>query len=319
MVGLELARWITECELDLPVVAVSFACEESTRFGFGTVGSGWLAGEVALEGPDMPLDRQGAPLAEVVAQSGIGDAGPAVERRVEDFLGLLEVHIDQGTILTSLGAHVGAVDTIWGVDRLELTWSGQTAHSGGRWREDRRDALLAACGFVVAADAWWSAVDPAGRHLQLTVGSLRVEPNSPNTVAGIATAIVDARAPSLETIVRSAQEVIGLAEAQATSQDVVLSTRHLGRSRPLQVDHALAGILKDSASRAGHQLPNVPSLAGHDALVIGRHAPTAMILIANPTGISHAPQEELDPEGLEQAFSVMVEALPATIENLSRR
>jgi hydantoinase/carbamoylase family amidase len=318
MVGLELARWVTAGELSLPIVAASFACEESTRFGFGTIGSGWLAGEVALEGAGAPVDREGIPLAHVVSGALIEEVGPVVERRIEDFLGLLEVHVDQGTIVTAVGARVGAVDTIWGVDRLEVTWSGQTAHSGGQWREDRRDALVAACGFVVAADAWWSTADPAGRQLQLTIGSLRVEPNSPNTVAGTVTAIVDTRASSLEMMTRSVREVVELAEA-GTSRGVEVSTQHLGRSRPLEVDRSLAATLGDAAGRAGLRLPAVPSLAGHDALVIGRHLPAAMILVANPTGISHAPEEDLDPVGLEQALAIMVEVLPAAIDDLSAR
>lgn len=317
MVGLELARWVTEAELDLPIVAASFAGEESTRFGFGTVGSGWVSGELRLDGDDPRVDRDGVPLRQVVAEARIDELGPVSERTIHDFIGLVEVHIDQGTVLTTEGVRVGSVDTIWGVDRLEIVWNGETAHSGGRWREDRRDALVAACGFVVEANDWWSGADPRGRELQLTIGSLTVEPNSPNTVAGSVRAIVDTRAPSLASIERSTKEIVSIAEAGASRRGVTVSTRHLGRSRPLQVDGGIAGKLGEAADRLGLVLPAVPSLAGHDALVIGRHIPAGMLLVANPTGISHAPAEGLDAAGLEEALAILRESLPSVIDLLS--
>jgi hypothetical protein len=44
-----------------------------------------------------------------------------------------------------------------------------------------------------------------------------------------------------------------------------------------------------------------------------------MLLVANPTGISHAPDEGIDPAGVGEALAILMEALPDIINALSER
>lgn len=316
MVGLEVARYVVEQGLAMPLVAANFACEESTRFGFGTVGSKWLSGALDIDARPPMLDRGGVPLPDVLARARIYEFGPAAHRAVDDFAGMIEVHIDQGTLMTSMGIKVGVVSSIAGLARTELSWIGEASHSGARWREDRRDALLAAAAFVVEANAWWSCVDPAGRRLQLTVGSLQVVPNSPNTVPGLVRLIVDTRSSEATLLDEAVAMVQELARNIGRRHDVEVNSQMLGRSDPLAMDPALSARLTGSAGRLGIHAPSVLSLAGHDALVLGRRIPAAMLLVANPSGVSHAASEGLDREGLSAAVEILVEALPDVLTAL---
>lgn len=318
MLGLELTRYFSAVSPELPLCAASFACEESTRFGFGTIGSNWLEGSVDVDSRPPLTDRSGQTLAEVLKRAGISEMGaPSAAYRSRDFRGLIEVHIDQGTVLTSMGARVAVVDVIAGVERTELTWRGQAAHSGGQWREDRHDALTAAASFIVEANQWWRDADPQGRKVQLTVGSLSVEPNSPNTVPGKVTAVVDIRSPDPVMMDTAAEEVAALASEAAQRNRTTVDRRALGRSAPLRMDQTLVSCLTSAAERAGAAIPSAVSLAGHDALVLGRSIPTGMLLLANPSGISHASAEALDSEALGIAVRILIDALPEVVKRTS--
>ena len=55
------------------------------------------------------------------------------------------------------------------------------------------------------------------------------------------------------------------------------------------------GVAFDPAVRAafgaGDALPELVCFAGHDAGVVAERLPAGMVLVRNPTGISHAPEE----------------------------
>ena len=314
--GLEMARFFYERDRSLPLVVASFACEESTRFGFGTLGSRFLIGDLSMDSFSIVTDRYGQTLDAVLANSGIDELKPSPITFPDTFGSYLEVHIDQGTLLTSVGARIGIVSTIAGVHRTEFRWLGETAHSGARWRDDRRDALLAASSFIVGLNKWWRAVDPKGTRLQLTVGSFSVHPNSPNTVPGEVTMIVDLRSTEATVMDQSFAHLRQQAESVGSGHGVTVEIRDLGRSEPRVMDNEVIGVLEASAGRVGVEAPSCISLAGHDALVIGRRLQTGMLLLANPTGISHAPTESVDDDALFECALVVLEALPALAEAL---
>jgi hydantoinase/carbamoylase family amidase len=315
-VGLEVARAAVRHGWSYPVGVVAFACEESTRFGFGTIGSRCLMGILSGADLDKVTDREGTTLKDVLLAAGLDPTtGPRIE--VDDsFAGaFLEVHIDQGTILApESGATeypVGLVTTIVGVSRIRLNWSGQAAHSGARLRSDRHDPLLAAAKFVIEADALWGRHDGGHKDsLAITVGKLDVFPNSPNTVAGQVDLILDVRSTSQKLLDATVASALQLATEIADTGRVRVTSTSLNKGTPVRTDARMIRALAKAATTGSIATKRIPSLSGHDAMVMARRYPAAMIFVGNPSGISHAPTEDLDQDSLRRAIQVILAALP---------
>jgi hydantoinase/carbamoylase family amidase len=308
--GLRLAEWCLEHRPEVPVAVASFACEESSRFGFGSIGSRYFAGELEESAFADILDTEGCALSELLDDAGLSALGPTSTVRPSDFRGYVEAHIDQGTTLTSAGATLGVVSAIAGVQRTRIVWTGEAAHSGGRLRSDRRDALLAAAEFVVRANDAWCEAFPDEQSLALTVGRLTVEPNRPNTVAGRVEMIVDVRSADSALTGAMLRRLDGLMSEVAGGRRVDVASEELGRSEGLAMDESVARALDEAAAAVDGAPARCVSLAGHDALVLGRVIPAGMLLLANPSGISHAPEEDVDHRAVVDCVAALAEALP---------
>jgi len=56
-------------------------------------------------------------------------------------------------------------------------------------------------------------------------------------------------------------------------------------------------------------VPEVVCFAGHDAGVLASTLPAAMVLVRNPTGVSHSPEETVDLEDAAVAAQIVAAAL----------
>lgn len=64
--------------------------------------------------------------------------------------------------------------------------------------------------------------------------------------------------------------------------------------------------------RIAHVLPDAPVLdtgAGHDAGVLAPFVPTAMLFVRNPAGISHSPEEHVEPVDGEAGATALADVL----------
>lgn len=300
--GFEVAGRLLADDPSLPLGVVAFACEESTRFGLGAVGSRLLMGDLTEADLDRVRDLDGDTLRAVLAAAGLAGNGD-VEFTRERVAAYLELHVDQGTGVADGGAAVGIVPAIAGVIRTRIVWSGEASHSGAHARERRRDALLAAATFVTGADRLWSEAEQAGEQITLTIGHLVVRPNSSNTVPGEVEAVVDLRAPGRELLERTQAAIEALAARE--ERGVTARIERLGQIDPVPMDPALVADLTAAAGELGLSTAVTPSMAGHDAGVLGARMPAAMLFASNPTGVSHNPDEAVDPASLAAALDLM--------------
>lgn len=312
VLGLELATHFAAAGSDLPMCVVNFAAEESTRFGFGPVGSRALFGELPKETfPDV-IDRDGESLSDVLQRTGLSalteiERTAAAARRSCCYL---EAHIDQGTMLSTAGLSLGVVTTIAGIGRTSIHWSGEAAHSGARYHRDRRDALLAASSFVTAADRIWTELEDPAHTLAVTIGQFNVHPNSPNTVPGRVDLILDVRSDTLAVIESATAALCREAREIGARRRVDVDSESLGLGAPVSMNAELTDLLEDRAQAGGITASKVVSLSGHDAMVVAPLMPTAMILLRNPSGISHSPDESVDEQSVEQCCELLLDVLP---------
>ena len=299
MAAVEVARLLHAAgvETELPLRFVAFAGEEGARFGQACCGSKLAAGLSSRAELDERRDRDGVSLAE--AMTGVGlDPDLAAGRpwQPEDWSAFVELHVEQGSVLERAKLHLGVVDLISGSTRLELTVSGRASHTGGTPMRDRADALAAASEAVLIAERL--ALDPQHRGTRATVGRLLVEPGSITTIPGTVTFALDVRDVDADRQRRAAAEIVGRMRAACLRRGTRLDARLLADTSAVVLPDWVRSEV--TAAAADRDLPYrvLTSGASHDAQMINRVTPVAMIFVPSRAGLSHVPEEWTEPAQL---------------------
>jgi len=268
-----VAGFAVAAAIEAPVAVIAFADEEGARFGTPTFGSRALVGR-----PHEALDRRdddGVPLRDALSDFGVDpDRIAEAPAWLERLHGFLELHIDQSLDVAGAGSAAAAVTGLAARLRLRAELRGRADHAGTTRREHRRDALAAAARLIVAAD------ELAEPEMICTAGRIEVEPNTPTTVPARARVWLDARAPAPALLDRWESRVA------ATLPDGALEL--LSRSPAIAFDARVRAALAPDGT------PAVTCFAGHDAGIVAERRPAGMVLVRNPTGVSHAPEEDVD-------------------------
>jgi N-carbamoyl-L-amino-acid hydrolase len=294
-----------------PIAVVAFADEEGARFGVACAGSRLLTGTLDANAARALSDAEGTTMAEAMAAAGIlpQHLGADHERqmRIGEFI---ELHIEQGHLATSAGrnglapdAPLGLATQIWPHGRWRLDLAGQQNHAGTTMLADRHDPMLDLARLITESR------NAAERHGVLTtIGRLRVHPGAVNAIPGSVSAWIDARGDD-ESAVRAAVADLERAMGRAPVEE--------SWTAPTPFDDGFAAQLGATIQNAvGFSPALLPSGAGHDAGVLALAGiATAMILVRNPSGISHAPEEYAEDADCELG----VVALAAVIESRAGR
>jgi beta-ureidopropionase / N-carbamoyl-L-amino-acid hydrolase len=273
---------------EAPLAVISFADEEGARFNTPTFGSRALCGTLD---PAVParVDGLGVRLADAMAAAGVDPAGL---QRAPEWLarlrGFLELHVDQTPDLLRAGRPAGVVRGLVARLRLRVDLEGRPGHTGTTPPDERRDALAAAARLIVAAHE--TSAEPSRAGLVVTASRIEVEPNALTTIAARASVWLDARAPDPDELAawrsRLEQAAVGLGAAVRISVE--------SQSPRSEFDPHLRARLLALADRLGEPAPELDCYAGHDAGVLSARLPAAMVLVRNPAGVSHSPEEDVE-------------------------
>lgn len=274
-----------------PLEVVSFASEESSRFGRGTLGSGIVAGTWE---PDEILDltdARGFTLRRVLQRAGLDPTKVGQARRQPgDFLAYLEMHIEQGRVLEDRQAQIGVVEGIAAPTRLRVRVDGQADHSGATPMGLRRDALAGAAEIILAVER----LAQAAGNVVGTVGAARVEPGAINVVPGRVELLVDIRSIEGEAKAAVVDQLRAQIDAVAARRDLRVSIQVLTNEEPVQLDRRVIAAFEQRCEERGIPWLRMMSGAGHDAMHIARLCPAGMILAPSRNGISHHRAEWTD-------------------------
>ncbi|MDD9348243.1 allantoate amidohydrolase [Mumia sp.] len=286
-----------------PIAVACFADEEGARFGVACAGSRLAAGTLAPEKALALTDVDGCTLAEVMRARGRDPRRVGRSAWLDRVGAFVELHVEQGRALVHSGDAVGVATAIWPHGRWRLDFSGRADHAGTTPMEDRRDPMPAYAATVVAATA--RAVDAQARA---TFGRVVVEPGGANAVPSRVSGWLDARAPDDGALARLIDTVLVDARAAAAQARVGLGVTVESASPAVGFDTALRERLA-----AVLAAPSLPTGAGHDAGVLSRVVPTAMLFVRNPTGVSHSPDEHAD----DADCAAGVDALATVVRELA--
>jgi allantoate deiminase len=288
-----------------PLEVVAFADEEGARFGVPYLGSGAYVGEFDAAWLELE-DADGVTVREAVRATG-ADPEELPRASRPTLAGYLEAHIEQGTVLEREDLPVGVVSAIAGQTRAAVTLRGRTGHAGTTPMQGRRDALAAASEVVLA-------VERIGRDeegLVATVGTLAVEPGAPNVVPGEARLSVDVRHPDGAMLGQSVAAVRRAADRIAEARGIELEWTTRQATAAVEMAPALRLRLAGAVSAAGYGICSVPSGAGHDAVMLARVCPAAMLFVRCARGISHDPRESVAEADVAVALDVLEGAVSA--------
>lgn len=303
--GLEVVQTLNDAGLVTrrPFVVGVFTDEEGARFHPD------MAGSLAYVG-GMPLDElyatrgiDGKVFRDELERIGyLGDA-PIPLYRPHAFV---ELHVEQGPVLDLEGITIGAVEDLQGISWTEVLVTGQSNHAGTTPMRMRHDAgyCAAAIGVFVR-----NLVKEIGGRQVGTVGSITLHPNLTNVVAARARVTVDLRNTDDDVLKQSEARLAAFLEQLARDEGVKIETHSLARFAPVQFDKGIAALVTRTAQKLGHSVRPMTSGAGHDAQMLARICPTAMIFVPSVKGISHNPAEHTAPEHLAAGADVLLHTL----------
>ena len=311
--ALEAIRTISENQITVrsPLEVVCFVGEESSRFGFSTLGSSLLAGEVKSKDLTNAVDPKGTRLEDVLASLGISRRNlKSLKRDPKSLKAYLELHIEQGPILEAKGKRIGLVTSIAAPSRFRVVFKGQADHSGTTPMEMRKDALVASAhliDYIEKICRKHSSMEK-GRVVG-TVGAMKIEPGVINAVPGRTELSVDIRSTSAQVKDRVARMVKDQARKIAQRRSIGVDILSIREENPVPLDHRLLQVTREVCDQNGIDYEIMPSGAGHDAMQMAKITPAGMIFVPSKRGISHNQLEWTDPGDIALGAQLLMETM----------
>ncbi len=307
--ALECVRTLQDRKVPLrrPVEVAAFADEEERFYGF--LGSYAFTGRLEYSDIAEVRDADGARLLDAMQALGLDPSVIADARRpAEEIHAFVELHIEQGPTLDREGLPIGVVDRVKGNYRFNVRVEGRSDHAGAP-PEGRCDAFMLLHRLI--ARHLRRQAESGDPELSCTIGRVTVEPNIETVQPGVAECSVDLRS-SVPEVLRNAQvELERAAEELAAEHGAAIRISSILREEPLQFDAAVVAAIDTAAGELGYARRFIASGAGHDAQVIGRYAPAAMIFVPSVGGRSHCPEELTGREDIERGVNVLYRTLVA--------
>jgi hydantoinase/carbamoylase family amidase len=312
MAALEALRSIAEQGVPAPchVALVDWADEEGARFGRSLFGSSAVCGTLDPDSVRDLRDAEGTRLQDALAACDVDvDRARDARRMLVDAKAYVELHIEQGPVLESLGLPVGTVLGTVGVERNRVIFCGQAAHAGSTPMAQRRDSFLAAARFALAVR------DAAIRHGGVsTTGAADSKPGVVTAIAGETAILLDQRHLDAVALAELLAETRILADESAAAEGCSVAWEPLWRIEPIPFDADLIAIARQACNEVAGSDYALPSGPLHDAAEMARCVPTVMIFSSSTNGISHAKEEDTPIEHLELAIRAYAQAVGATID-----
>ena len=310
LAALEVVRSLKRAGATLrrPLWVVSFNDEEGGRFQTGMLGSRAFIGDLELD------DWRARGVGDAMAAAGFDFDRLAEARGIDSVGAYLELHIEQGPVLEQEGLDLGIVTAISGLLGFRVQLTGEANHAGTTPMASRRDALAGASRVVLALR------DEARERGDMTanVGIVSVTPGGFNVIPGTAEFTIDVRAGDAETFARAERFVRDTLERVADEEQLELEVSETHRKQPTPLDPELQDVLAEAARAEGASFRRMPSGAGHDAMVLAKHVPAAMLFVPSRAGISHSPEEYTTPEQCALGARVLARAVARLVTNHSK-
>jgi allantoate deiminase/N-carbamoyl-L-amino-acid hydrolase len=308
LLPIALVRHLNECGERLPfnLEVIGFAEEEGVRFKSTFLGSSAVAGRFDMAQLDQ-RDADGVTMRQALLDAGHDpQAIPAIARDPSTLLGYVEVHIEQGPVLLERGLPLGVVSAIAGSSRYLVELAGLASHAGTTPMGMRRDAASAAAEIVLLVERRCSGQG----SLVGTVGQLEVPGGSVNVVPGQCKLSLDIRAADDATRLAAVDDILAGISAICRERGIEEKLYKIVEAEAAPCAPGLSDQLASAVERAGLPRFDLPSGAGHDAMMMAQVTDVAMLFTrCGNGGISHNPLETMTADDADLAAQVLLDFL----------
>lgn len=305
LAGLEVIQTLQENGFipSRPIAVAFFTNEEGARFAPDMFGSLVFVGGLDVETALDTVGIDGARVGDELERIGFNGSHPCPAIPPHSFV---ELHIEQGPVLEQMGVQIGVVTGVQGISWQEVTINGQSNHAGTTPMQLRHDPSYTAAAITVFLRDLASRY---GGNQVCTVGKVDLFPNLVNVIPARAVLTLDVRNTDESLLERAEKEISDFLASLATSEGVSISTRQLARFEPVIFDERIVNLVEQTAGNHGLTHHRLPSGAGHDAQMLARVCPTAMIFVPSDKGISHNPAEYTSPDDITAGANVLLDVL----------
>lgn len=302
LAGLEVLRRIaTEFNGRPPVTVrlVDWADEEGARFGRSLLGSSAFAGTHSIEADRGRTDRDGIKLEDALRRCGVEiEQFPEAEKEQKNAAAYLELHIEQGPVLERMNLPLGVVLGTKGVERHNVTFHGQEAHSGSTPMNSRRDALAAAAKLALEI----RTIAKKHEDAVCTMGSVKTFPGIVTAVVGRCEVTLDQRDLDANVLAQMHREAQEASHRFAQEEQCTVNWSRLWNIEPVPFHPHLLDLCEQAVRETSGRAHRMPSGPLHDAAEVARAGiPTVMMFVQSLRGISHNKIEDTREEHLEMS------------------
>jgi beta-ureidopropionase / N-carbamoyl-L-amino-acid hydrolase len=316
--GVEVLRRLAEeGSPAVTVRLVNWADEEGARFGRSLFGSSAAAG--SMDDQDelrQRRDAEGSALPDALAAHGVElDRALEARKQLENAAAYLELHIEQGPVLESLDLALGVVLGTFGVERHQVTFTGQAAHAGSTPMDKRRDALAGAARLELEIR---EIAKRTGEGAVCTMGSVVTKPGIVTSVVETAECLLDQRHLDASKLAAMLEEAKAASELYAGEEDVEVAWERIWNIEPILFDDGLIALADESIREVAGESHRLPSGPLHDAAEVARAGvPTVMLFVQSLRGLSHTKLEDTKEEHLELAVQALDRLADKTIARVA--
>jgi allantoate deiminase len=300
---------------DLPfgIDVLAFGDEEGSRFRTTLAGSSACAGVFDRASLAFP-DRNGITLGDALKAYGKNlDDIEAAAYDLKNVVGYVELHIEQGPVLEAEKLPLGVVTGIVGQSRMRVVVLGDAGHAGTVPMRMRHDALAGAAELMLAVEQ--TALENEDDGMVATVGRIEASPGATNVIPGRVGFSLEFRS-STDAKRKAAIELIKAdAQRMAVRRRLEFAFEPFHETNTTACTPFMQEMFADAISSLGYSAIRLPSGAGHDAQVMAKLCPMAMLFVRCKGGISHNPAEFAS----EQDIGLAIAALLRFIEALAKK
>ena len=286
-----------------PLAVGVFTDEEGARFAPDMLGSLVYVGGMTTEEALDITAIDGPRLGDELVRIGYAGSAPCPGIIPHAFV---ELHIEQGPLLEANNVCIGAVTGVQGISWQEVTIVGQSNHAGTTPMSLRHDPTYVAAEIAVFLRKLSARY---GAHQVCTVGKIDVFPNLINVVAARVTLTLDIRNTDETLLQRAELEVAAFLKDIASTEGVTVTTKKLARFEPVEFDSRVIEIIEQISLNLYNTTQRMPSGAGHDAQMLARVCPTAMIFVPSVDGVSHNAAEHTNTDDLVAGANILLHAM----------
>ena len=287
--GIEIARADSENANRRAVDVVAFEDEEGSYLPL--LGSRSFCDDLEKNEIDEARNASGEPLAAAIANAGIAERSPV---RFEDgrYRAYLEAHIEQGPRLEAEGPKIGIVTAIVGIRRFRVLFTGRADHAGTTPMTMRLDA---GSSLIRTASKLIDVFERnAGPETVWNIGKATFEPGAANVVPNRAEFLFEFRDTDLAAMDDMEQRLNEIVHNADAAGAVIVTAEKTASIAPTPMDPVFGEAIEAATREAGAVSMRLPSGGGHDAMVLARYIPTAMLFVPSIGGRSHDVEEDTD-------------------------